>query len=72
MQIAKRTVTIRLSSRPGKAALQKRIKSFCGAKPLQKLGWTNAVAWGVWMAAMEISLRTLGTQVDDRGSVDAS
>jgi hypothetical protein len=23
----------------------KRIKSFCGAKPPQKLGWTNAVAW---------------------------
>ena len=27
------------------AAVHKRIKSFCGAKPPQKLGWTNAVAW---------------------------
>jgi hypothetical protein len=49
----------------------KRIKSFCGAKPPQKLGWTNAGRWGV-EAAMEISPRTLGAQVDDRGSIDAA
>jgi hypothetical protein len=48
-----------------------RIKSFCGAKPPQKLGWTNAGRWGV-EAAMEISPRTLGAQVDDRGSIDAA
>jgi hypothetical protein len=52
-------------------ARSKRIKSFCGAKPPQKLGWTNAGRWGV-EAAMEISPRTLGAQVDDRGSIDAA
>jgi hypothetical protein len=36
----------------------KRIKSFCGAKPPQKLRWTNARRWGAG-GAMEISPRTL-------------
>ena len=27
-------------------ATLKRIKSFCGAKPPRKLGWTNAGRWG--------------------------
>jgi hypothetical protein len=51
--------------------IKKRIKSFCGAQPPRKLGWTNAVRWGGWMAAMEISPGALGTQVDHGGSVDA-
>jgi hypothetical protein len=37
---------LRQQTRPkGPEIGTKRIKSFCGAKPPQKLGWTNAVAW---------------------------
>jgi hypothetical protein len=40
-----RTPKIKAMPRFSLGDLSKRIKSFCGAKPPQKLGWTNAVAW---------------------------
>jgi hypothetical protein len=49
----------------------KRIKSLCGAKPPQKLRWTNAGRW-IAMGIMEILPRTLGGWADSRGSACAS
>jgi hypothetical protein len=49
-----------------KLAVQ-RIKSLCGAKPPQKLGWTNAGRWAA-IGAMGISPGTLGAWADNRGS----
>jgi hypothetical protein len=45
----------------------KRIKSLCGAKPPQKLRWTNAGRWAA-IGAMGISPGTLGAWADNRGS----
>jgi hypothetical protein len=42
----------------------KRIKSLCGAKPPQKLRWTNAGRWAA-IGAMEISPGTLGARADN-------
>jgi len=49
------------------AMVQKRIKSLCGAKPPQKLRWTNAGRWAA-IGAMGISPGTLGAWADNRGS----
>jgi hypothetical protein len=48
----------------------KRIKSLCGAKPPQKLRWTNAGRWAA-IDAMEILPRTLAAWADNRGSAGA-
>jgi hypothetical protein len=54
-----------------KILIAKRIKSLCGAKPPQKLRWTNAGRW-IAMGIMEILPRTLGGWADSRGSACAS
>ena len=46
---------------------RKRIKSLCGARPPQKLRWTNAGRWTA-IGAMGISPGTLGAWADNRGS----
>jgi hypothetical protein len=51
-------------------ASYKRIKSLCGAKPPQKLRWTNAGRLSA-IGAMEISPRTLGARADSGGSAFA-
>jgi len=48
-----------------------RIKSLCGAKPPQKLRWTNARRWSA-IGAMQISPRTLGVRAENGGSAYAS
>ncbi|MEI4861465.1 hypothetical protein Q8G41_28140, partial [Klebsiella pneumoniae] len=52
--------------RPRFPRVKQRIKSFCGAKPTQKLRWMDA--WVVSMSpAMEISPETSGVRADHRG-----